>query len=51
MARASGVVNDIMQGQKPWKALFERHSFFTRDYRYYLRVIAASKTSEEQLSW
>lgn len=51
MERANGIVNDIMLGNAPWSKLFERHTFFTQDYKVYLRVLAAARTKEEQLKW
>jgi poly(A) polymerase len=44
--RADGIVRDVYAGQKSWNALFERTSFFTQDHKYYLSVIAASRTKE-----
>lgn len=51
MERANLIVAGIMQGTQPWGKLFERQTFFTRDYRYYLRVTAAAKSAEEILKW
>lgn len=51
MERANGIVNEIMIGKSSWSKLFEPHSFFTQDYRYYLRVIAAARSKDEQLKW
>lgn len=44
--RGDGIVRDIHNGLKSWDALFTRHSFFTKDHKYYLSVIAASRTKE-----
>jgi poly(A) polymerase len=44
--RADGIVNSITGGKKPWADLFERHTFFTKDHKYYLSVVAASRTKE-----
>lgn len=41
----------IMMGKAPWKDLFEKHTFFTQGYKYYLSVISASTTKEAQLIW
>lgn len=46
-ARADVIVRDIYAGQKSWSTLFERHSFFTSDHKYYLSVVAASRSKEE----
>ncbi|KAI5852535.1 Poly(A) polymerase central domain-containing protein [Morchella snyderi] len=51
MARANEVVNRIMVGTSSWDSLFERHSFFTNGYRYYLSVIASAKGKEQLLGW
>ncbi|KAF8247499.1 Poly(A) polymerase [Wilcoxina mikolae CBS 423.85] len=51
MERANGIVNEIMIGKSPWSKLFEPHTFFTQDYRYYLRVLAAARTKDDQLKW
>jgi poly(A) polymerase len=51
MARANEVVNRIMVGTASWDSLFERHSFFTNGYRYYLSVIASAKGKEQLLGW
>ena len=44
--RAEDIVNTIHAGKKQWSDLFSRHTFFTEDHKYYLSVIAASRTSE-----
>jgi poly(A) polymerase len=44
--RADAIVNQIHTGRKSWSDLFERHTFFTKDHKYYLSVIAASRTKE-----
>jgi poly(A) polymerase len=51
MERAHGIVNEIMAGKAGWSKLFQPHTFFTQDYRYYLRVLAAARTKDEQLKW
>ncbi|KAI9802134.1 MAG: polynucleotide adenylyltransferase [Piccolia ochrophora] len=51
MERAGKVVDRIMAKQLPWKDLFTRHSFFTSGYKYYLSVIAASRSKDAQLKW
>jgi len=45
--RADSIVRDVYTGHKSWSALFDRHSFFTKDHKYYLSVVAASRTKEE----
>ncbi|KAF2124756.1 Poly(A) polymerase [Dothidotthia symphoricarpi CBS 119687] len=44
--RADKIVYEIHSGKKSWDALFERHSFFTKDHKYYLSVVAASRSKE-----
>jgi poly(A) polymerase len=44
--RADAIVNQIHAGKKTWADLFERHTFFTKDHKYYLSVVAASRTKE-----
>ncbi len=51
MDRASKIVEKILAKQLQWKDLFTPHSFFTDGYKYYLSVIAASRTREAQLTW
>lgn len=51
MEKANAVVNEIMIGKASWNKLFQPHTFFTQDYRYYLRVIAAARTKDSQLKW
>lgn len=49
--RASEIANQIMDKKLQWKDLFQPHTFFTKDYKYYLSVIAGSRTEEAQLIW
>jgi poly(A) polymerase len=51
LRRANEITNQIFAGRKQWKDLFERHSFFSEGYKYYLSVIAGSRTKEAQLIW
>jgi poly(A) polymerase len=44
--RADKIMQHILGGSKTWDALFERHSFFTKDHKYYLSVVAASRTKD-----
>lgn len=46
--RANGIITQIQNGRKDWADLFERHTFFTKDHKYYLSVIAGSRTKEAQ---
>ncbi|KAJ4325276.1 polynucleotide adenylyltransferase [Neodidymelliopsis sp. IMI 364377] len=38
--------NGILEGKKKWADLFQKHTFFTKDHKYYLSVIAASRTEK-----
>ncbi|KAH7407037.1 Poly(A) polymerase central domain-containing protein [Phaeosphaeria sp. MPI-PUGE-AT-0046c] len=49
--RADGIVRDVYSGVTTWDALFKRHSFFTKDHKYYLSVIAASRTKEADMTF
>lgn len=49
--RASEIANQIMDKRLQWRDLFQSHTFFTKDYKYYLSVIAGSRTEEAQLIW
>ncbi|CCX04395.1 Similar to Poly(A) polymerase pla1; acc. no. Q10295 [Pyronema omphalodes CBS 100304] len=51
MDRSLNIIHEIMDGKSPWSKLFAPHTFFTQDYRYYLRVISAARTKDEQLLW
>ncbi|KAK4044728.1 Poly(A) polymerase central domain-containing protein [Parachaetomium inaequale] len=45
------VTEDIMLGRRPWKDLFTKHTFFTSGFRYYITVIASSRTKKAQNVW
>lgn len=51
MDRANETVNQIYAGKATWKALFQRHNFFTSAYKHYICVVTASKTKEAQQAW
>ena len=51
LVRADKITTQIFSGEKQWKDLFERHTFFSRDYKYYLSIVSASKTKEAQQIW
>ena len=40
-----------MNKKREWKDLFVKHTFFTENYKYYIAVISASATKEEQKLW
>lgn len=51
LARASALMTEIFAKKKSWKDLFEKHTFFTNDYKYYLSVNCASRSKEAQQVW
>jgi poly(A) polymerase len=51
LKRASLIANDIFDGKLQWRDLFQKQSFFVNGYKYYLSIVAASKTKEAQLIW
>ena len=51
LERGGDLVDKIFTGQLKWKDLFERHTFFTHGYKYYLEVVSTSRTKEAQLLW
>jgi len=51
LKRASDLCQMIPSGEKHWKDLFEKHTFFTSDFRYYIAVISVSKDMESHKVW
>lgn len=51
MRRGGNITDQIMMGKAQWKELFTKHTFFTDGYKYYLSVISASTSKEEQMLW
>jgi len=51
LLRADAICNKIFTGEAQWKDLFERHTFFSQGYKYYLSIVSASLTKEAQLIW
>lgn len=49
--RAGDITDKIHYGQAQWKALFTKHTFFTKDYKYYLSITVASRTKDAQQIW
>jgi poly(A) polymerase len=49
--RAGVITEQIFAGKASWKDLFVKQTFFTKDYKYYLSIISASTTKEEQKKW
>jgi len=51
LERGGDVTDKIFTGQLKWQDLFTTHTFFTTDYKYYLSIVAASRTKEAQQVW
>ena len=51
LERGGDITDKIFTGQLQWKDLFTKHTFFTNDYRYYLSIVAASRTKDAQHVW
>lgn len=49
--RAAEITYKIYGKQAEWKDLFTKHTFFTKDYKYYLCINAASRTKDAQQIW
>ena len=51
LKRGREITDKIFGGKLQWKDMFAKHTFFTDSYKYYLSVIAASKTKDAQHVW
>ena len=51
LQRAEEIVTQIFEGKRPWSALFEKHTYFTRDFKTYLSIVASSKRKENHHGW
>lgn len=51
LQRGFEITEKIMTGKRPWSDLFTKHTFFTSGYKYYISVIATSKTQEAHNIW
>lgn len=52
LKRGLDLTNEITDsGTKQWKELFQKHTFFTKDYKHYLMVVSASHSKEAQQAW
>ncbi|KAL2838897.1 Poly(A) polymerase central domain-containing protein [Aspergillus pseudoustus] len=51
LQRGGDIVDGIWAKRATWNNLFERHSFFTQDYKYYLSITASSRTKEAESVW
>lgn len=51
LKRGKDITDRIFMGQLQWKDLFSKHTFFTEGYKYYLSIIASSRTKDAQHVW
>lgn len=51
LTRGTGLTGQIQEGKKTWKELFAKDVFFSEGYKYYLAVIASSRTKDAQNKW
>lgn len=51
LKNGAAIYNEIYEGKKSWRELFQRHNFFTKDYKYYLSVIALSRSYPAHQVW
>ncbi|KAL1628293.1 polynucleotide adenylyltransferase [Diplodia seriata] len=51
LLRASQITSDILAEKRRWRELFDKHTFFTQDFKYYLSIVAASHDKEAQDNW
>lgn len=51
LERGEDITHKIFTGQLQWKDLFAKHTFFTEDYKYYLSIVASSRSKEAQVIW
>ena len=51
LKRGRDITDKIFLGQLQWKDLFTKHAFFTDGYKYYLSIIASSRTKDAQHVW
>lgn len=49
--RGGRIAEKILGKKSDWKELFDKHTFFTEDYKYYLGINAASTTKEAHTVW
>jgi poly(A) polymerase len=51
LERGNDIVQKTLDNKLQWKDLFQRHTFFTADHKYYLNVVASSTNKEAKKSW
>ncbi|KAF1985175.1 Poly(A) polymerase [Aulographum hederae CBS 113979] len=49
--RGKAITTKIVQNMASWSELFEKHTFFTHDYKHYLMVVAATRNKEAHKLW
>ncbi|KAI0180834.1 Poly(A) polymerase [Hypoxylon sp. FL1284] len=49
--RGADLTDKIKAGKLAWKDLFDKHTFFTADHKYYLAIIATSNLKEAHKIW
>lgn len=51
LQRGGDIIDKVFMKQLSWNDLFTRHTFFTRDFKYYLGITALSKNKEAESAW
>lgn len=51
LQRGAQIASSIIEGTRPWKDLFEKHTFFTKDYPLYLQVLTSAKDKMSLKEW
>ncbi|EXJ66611.1 uncharacterized protein A1O5_10282 [Cladophialophora psammophila CBS 110553] len=51
LERADKIANKIFAGKAQWSELFQKHTFFTADHKYYLSVIASALNADAAKAW
>ena len=51
LERGQKITDNIWSGKMQWRDLFAKHSFFVDGFKYYISIIAASRTEGAQHVW
>lgn len=51
LERGGDITDKISFGRLKWKDLFAKHTYFTKDYKYYLSIISGSTAKDAQAAW
>ncbi|ETN37536.1 uncharacterized protein HMPREF1541_07158 [Cyphellophora europaea CBS 101466] len=51
LERGSKITQEIFFGKGKWSDLFQKHTFFTKDHKYYLSVIVSAKDPDQVKAW